>query len=845
MSASDLQVEVTDTAAALDVSVNGATGGVTGLTMVVAIRNGITSNSWLDFNDNTFKTSGWTTRQAAMTEISAGNAPGQYQYLLNVNALSLSAGAQLIAEYDGSGSEDVNGHDRIILRDALYQVAAPGDAMDLIADAVDAAAVATGAIDADAIAANAITSAKIAASAIGASQIAANAIGASKIATAAITNAKFAAGAIDANAIAANAITAAKIAASAIGASQIATGAITNAKFAAGAIDAAAIAGNAITAAKIATDAIGALQLATDAVNEIRDSILSDATAFQGADIAAILADTAAGGAGPWTTGAGSTPQAIRDAMKLAPTAGAPAAGSIDQELDDVLADTAAIDAAVAANLDAAVSTRSAPGDAMDLIANAVDAAAIATGAIDADAIAANAITAAKVATDAIGALQLATDAVNEIRDAILSDSTAFDGADIAAILIDTAAGGAGPWTTGAGSTPQAIRDAMKLAPTAGAPAAGSIDQELDDVLADTAAIDAAVAANLDAAVSTRAAPGDAMDLIAGAITAATIATDAIGAAQLATDAVNEIRDAILSDSTPFAGADIAAILADTAAGGPGPWTTGGGGPGGDGAILETATITSQISTTQFVTALAAPSGYYAGLQIKFIDDSTGAEVVRRVINTIGTFLTIDSALPFTADPGVDTVAVLGRLGTSAIDQGALVTAIWSKLQSSEAWPAGSFGEYLDAQVSLLGGQAVIDAINAAVALILAAFAGDVVDPTCGVGVLPNVYVGHKGDQLLMQVYRNGSPIDASSLTGATGLEVKFKNLDGAENFTITAGVTVGAAGNIQYTTTTGDGVFEAAGTWEYQASGTLLSGEPFVSQAYQSAVLGPVTAPP
>ena len=53
--------------------------------------------------------------------------------------------------------------------------------------------------------------------------------------------------------------------------------------------------------------------------------------------------------------------------------------------------------------------------------------------------IAADAITAAKIASDAIGAAELATDAVNEIRDAILSDSTAFKGADIAAILVDTA----------------------------------------------------------------------------------------------------------------------------------------------------------------------------------------------------------------------------------------------------------------------------------------------------------------------------------------------------------------------------------------------------------------------
>jgi hypothetical protein len=49
-----------------------------------------------------------------------------------------------------------------------------------------------------------------------------------------------------------------------------------------------------------------------------------------------------------------------------------------------------------------------------------------------------------------------------------------------------------------------------------------------------------------------------------GVITATSIATDAIGSAELATTAVNEIRDAILSDSTAFNGADVAAILTDT-----------------------------------------------------------------------------------------------------------------------------------------------------------------------------------------------------------------------------------------------------------------------------------------
>jgi hypothetical protein len=91
-------------------------------------------------------------------------------------------------------------------------------------------------------------------------------------------------GAIDADvsAIQANVITATAIAANALTAAKIAANAITSSQ----------LADNAITAAKLAADAITAAKIATDAVNEIRDAILADSIAFNGADIAAILADT-------------------------------------------------------------------------------------------------------------------------------------------------------------------------------------------------------------------------------------------------------------------------------------------------------------------------------------------------------------------------------------------------------------------------------------------------------------------------------------------------------------------------------------------------------------------------
>lgn len=114
----------------------------------------------------------------------------------------------------------------------------------------------------------------------------------------------------------------------------------------------------------------------------------------------------------------------------------------------------------------------------------------------------------------------------------------------LGSIIVDaelTAQHGAGSWA-GIAATLQQIRDAMKLAPTGGAPAAGSVDQYLIDILLDTANMNPIVATNLDALVSSRAAPGDAMTL-----TAATLLV---------------IQASILSDATPFAGADVTATLA-------------------------------------------------------------------------------------------------------------------------------------------------------------------------------------------------------------------------------------------------------------------------------------------
>lgn len=86
------------------------------------------------------------------------------------------------------------------------------------------------------------------------------------------------------------------------------------------------------------------------------------------------------------------------------------------------------------------------------------------------------------------------------------SAGATLDFAGLGSIIVDaelTAQHGAGSWA-GIAATLQQIRDAMKLAPTAGAPAAGSVDEFLIDILADTAAIEPIVTTNLDVLVSSR-----------------------------------------------------------------------------------------------------------------------------------------------------------------------------------------------------------------------------------------------------------------------------------------------------------------------------------------------------
>lgn len=83
-------------------------GGVTGLSPTVRVRDMLTPGSYLDWNDNTFKTSGWTTLNATMTDVGGGH----YQRDLDLSAVNAVDGnvysAEYVASYLGSSGADAD-----------------------------------------------------------------------------------------------------------------------------------------------------------------------------------------------------------------------------------------------------------------------------------------------------------------------------------------------------------------------------------------------------------------------------------------------------------------------------------------------------------------------------------------------------------------------------------------------------------------------------------------------------------------------------------------------------------------------------------------------------------------
>ncbi len=241
-----------------------------------------------------------------------------------------------------------------------------------------------------------------------------------------------------------------------------------------------------------------------------------------------------------------------------------------------------------------------------------------------------------------------------------------------------------------AAATDQAEHDATQSAITA-------LNDPTAAVIAD-AVWDEAIAGHVAAGsfgeeVQAHAQPGDAMDLVANAVDAAAVATDAIDADALATDAVNEIRDSILSDSTPFAGANIDATISSRAT------QTSLDVVDANVDDLEEATIAAQLAatsgstTTEIRTGATQATGFYDDMVIVVVNSAgVATRPILSYANTNGAF-TVD-ILPFT--PAVsDPVIVLARTSsaTATVDNAAIADAVWDELRAGHT-ASGSFGEF-------------------------------------------------------------------------------------------------------------------------------------------------------
>lgn len=60
--------------------------GITGASPTITIKR-VSDGLYYDFNDNTFKASGWTTRQGTLTQVDATNDPGLYTYSFDTSSL--------------------------------------------------------------------------------------------------------------------------------------------------------------------------------------------------------------------------------------------------------------------------------------------------------------------------------------------------------------------------------------------------------------------------------------------------------------------------------------------------------------------------------------------------------------------------------------------------------------------------------------------------------------------------------------------------------------------------------------------------------------------------------------
>jgi len=116
--------ESTDTTVSLDLTIDQeGVGGVIGLSPTVAIRQSTNITLYFDFNDSTFKTTGWTTKYASMTDIERGH----YNRVLDITTLGAALGDSFNVEYrvDNGGFIIGDAADTLLVVASIADI--PGD----------------------------------------------------------------------------------------------------------------------------------------------------------------------------------------------------------------------------------------------------------------------------------------------------------------------------------------------------------------------------------------------------------------------------------------------------------------------------------------------------------------------------------------------------------------------------------------------------------------------------------------------------------------------------------------------------------------------------------------------
>lgn len=310
---------------------------------------------------------------------------------------------------------------------------------------------------------------------------------------------------------------------------------------------------------------------------------------------------------------------------------------------------------------------------------NAIGASQIAADAIGASEIAADAIGASEIAADAVGASEIATDAIGTAEVA----TDAIGASEIAANAITSS----------------------EFAQSAADLAWGTSSRVLTALDEDSTAID------LDGTTI-----GTVNNLAANSIAASTIAADAIGASEIADGAID--AGALATDTITAAKIAASAITSSEA-------------PNLDAAVSTRSTLTA---ANVWDTDISAYTGTKAGTYIKGVFDKLPAgSIVSDSVYTPTIAGRIDVAISTrSSHTAADVWAVATRKLTeldednTTIDLNGTtigtvtnvsdktgyalsasgVDAIWDEVQSGHT-TSGTFGKYLDAQVSLVSGDSI------------------------------------------------------------------------------------------------------------------------------------------